>query len=114
GLLAQVDLASANEMTVSHLELDAILDAAGVALGESITLYHRITATDGKEWSASDSRSVVLTRAGAVSSEIEGPGQFSLHQNYPNPFNPRTTISYSLERAGEVQLTLYNALGRQV
>lgn len=34
--------------------------------------------------------------------------------NYPNPFNPRTTIRYSLPAAVDVQLVVYDALGRRV
>ena len=39
---------------------------------------------------------------------------FQLHQNYPNPFNPTTTIRYSVESAGEVELRIYNMLGQVV
>ncbi len=39
---------------------------------------------------------------------------FRLFQNYPNPFNPSTTISYSVAKAGEVELTVYNQLGQTV
>jgi hypothetical protein len=42
------------------------------------------------------------------------PGQFELYQNYPNPFNPSTTISFSLERAEYVRLTIHNILGREI
>jgi hypothetical protein len=39
---------------------------------------------------------------------------FSLGQNYPNPFNPATTINYSLPKAGNVKLTVYNTVGSKV
>jgi hypothetical protein len=42
------------------------------------------------------------------------PKEFALFQNYPNPFNPSTTIKYSLPKAGNVKLTIYNAIGSRV
>ena len=37
-----------------------------------------------------------------------------LHANYPNPFNPSTTLSYDLHIAGEVRVSVYDALGRRI
>jgi hypothetical protein len=42
------------------------------------------------------------------------PGTFALEQNYPNPFNPTTTINFSLAKASNVKLLVYNILGQQV
>jgi len=42
------------------------------------------------------------------------PSGFSLYQNYPNPFNPITTIAYSVEQSGLVNLEIYNMLGEKV
>jgi len=39
---------------------------------------------------------------------------YYLAQNYPNPFNPSTKINYGLERAGEVEITVYNILGNKI
>ena len=39
---------------------------------------------------------------------------YSLGENYPNPFNPTTTISFSLEKAADVTISVYNVKGRLV
>jgi N-acetylneuraminic acid mutarotase len=42
------------------------------------------------------------------------PVLFSLSQNYPNPFNPSTTIWYTIPKASEVTLIIYDLLGREI
>ena len=46
--------------------------------------------------------------------EEAAPTSFRLLQNYPNPFNPTTTIAFDVPRATNVELTVYDMLGRQV
>ena len=38
----------------------------------------------------------------------------SLDQNYPNPFNPSTTIAYSIQNDGMIELNVYNIKGQLV
>ena len=42
------------------------------------------------------------------------PKQFSLSQNYPNPFNPSTNITFDITTKGNVKLSIYDMLGREV
>lgn len=42
------------------------------------------------------------------------PQSFELYGNYPNPFNPVTNIRYAVPSAGEVTITVYNAMGEEV
>ncbi|OGC10138.1 hypothetical protein A2V82_12830 [candidate division KSB1 bacterium RBG_16_48_16] len=42
------------------------------------------------------------------------PLRFQLDQNYPNPFNSSTTLSYHLPADAEVQLVIFDIVGRTV
>lgn len=42
------------------------------------------------------------------------PLTFNLHQNYPNPFNPATKIIYTIPEPGDLRLTVYDLLGKEV
>ena len=50
----------------------------------------------------------------AKSTTVIIPEEFSLSQNYPNPFNPVTIISFSLPKASNVIISVYNVLGQEV
>jgi len=42
------------------------------------------------------------------------PSSFKLFQNYPNPFNPTTTIRYDIKTKGDVELKVFDLLGRDI
>jgi hypothetical protein len=42
------------------------------------------------------------------------PKAYSLSQNYPNPFNPTTNINFTIQKASNVTLAVYNVLGQKV
>ena len=44
----------------------------------------------------------------------KSPQSYTLEQNYPNPFNPSTRINFSLAKATNVELSIFNILGQKV
>ncbi|MDX1739658.1 MAG: T9SS type A sorting domain-containing protein [Rhodothermales bacterium] len=44
----------------------------------------------------------------------ELPQQITLSQNFPNPFNPTTTFEYTISAAQQVDLFVYDIIGRRV
>ncbi len=50
----------------------------------------------------------------AVNKTQQYPHQFQLMQNYPNPFNPSTEIDFTIPKAGNVTLKVYNSIGQEV
>jgi flagellar hook capping protein FlgD len=65
----------------------------------------------------SDVIRVSISRAVGTANELadsELPEGILLGQNYPNPFNPTTQIDFELARQSEVNLTVYDVLGREI
>jgi hypothetical protein len=53
----------------------------------------------------------------SISSGVENTSilaRYTLSQNYPNPFNPSTTIIYSIAKAENVTLKVFDLLGKEV
>lgn len=42
------------------------------------------------------------------------PDKFQVYQNYPNPFNSQTIISFTLPERQNVQLKIYNSIGKEI
>ena len=42
------------------------------------------------------------------------PAAYLLGNAYPNPFTPSTSFEYAVAKAGDVNITIYNALGQEV
>jgi len=40
--------------------------------------------------------------------------EFKLEQNFPNPFNPKTRINYSIPFDGNVEIDIYNIIGKKI
>ena len=78
-----------------------------ISVGKGVTFLHHSSSTG-------------LPKASPVDDEegdeeiASAPTQFELGQNYPNPFNPSTTITFTVPRAGEITLSIYNLKGQLI
>ena len=95
--------------------LAAALDDAGVGVGESAVLYHRVVSTDGEASTEGPVAEVTLQRG--VLTDAEGgatPAEFAIGGVYPNPTSERSTVAFDLAEGAEVTLEVYDLLGRLV
>ena len=81
--------------------------------GNGTIIYWWISAQDVEgNISTTNKRSYII---GTLSTEDEmAPSGFSLGGNYPNPFNPVTNIYYTIDTFSELNITIYDVLGKQV
>jgi len=49
-----------------------------------------------------------------LDNDAEVVADFALSANYPNPFNPSTTIGYSIAQPGNVDIVVYDMMGREI
>jgi hypothetical protein len=68
----------------------------------------------GSEWGPV-MRTVRFGPATAVEqAETSVPIVFALAQNYPNPFNPTTTVRFDVPQLSQVDITVYDVMGREI
>jgi len=91
---------------------DGLYAPRGVAFYQDGNTWVMLTADfDGgvvKKWTNDNPVTGIFTVDNGV---IHG---FELLQNYPNPFNPSTSIPFQIEKAGLVELKVYNVMGREI
>jgi len=97
---------------ISSHSLDPMLNFIGE--DEAVFTYY-VHAADEEDTVASDIGEFVLSRAAmGVDEGLSVPDVYALKQNYPNPFNPVTLIKYDLPKQANVNIIIYDMLGREV
>lgn len=69
-------------------------------------------------WAVGYGGSIWHTSNGGITSvgtpPVDRPTNFELNQNYPNPFNPSTRITFSVPKATQISIVVYNLLGQKM
>ncbi|MBN1482393.1 T9SS C-terminal target domain-containing protein [candidate division KSB1 bacterium] len=85
------------------------------AIDQANTYYYRISAVDlsGNESDYSDQVCALATDL-QKPDDAAIPSDYVFYPNYPNPFNTTTALAYSIPRACEVCLLIFDAAGKKV
>ena len=86
-------------------------------MGQSNVLLRFRLFSDGgtnREGMYIDDVNLSWVTTGVNDGPILKPDAFILNQNYPNPFNPSTVISFSLPEKCQVNISVFDLLGRHV
>lgn len=109
----------ATNLTVTHY-LDSEVE---ICCGNTLVTYrYKVIATSGdgsKDSDESDPLNVKAKTGEGINTNMKElaeilPESYSLDRSFPNPFNPETTIKYNLPERSQVQLTIFDLLGRKI
>ncbi len=90
----------ANDLDKDHI-VDALEWSRGIFHGKEPVRYASILYSSSEPTAVADKQKTA-------------PVEFALYQNYPNPFNPATTIPFTVNTTGKVELIVYNTSGQKI
>lgn len=70
--------------------------------------------SEGDNWNWSPNKPIKIYQPIGITNISSIAETFELGQNYPNPFNPSTQISFSVAKAGDIKIKVFDMLGNQV
>jgi hypothetical protein len=110
-----------SNLGVDFATLDFVLDNAGIAVGETVTLYHRAVASDGSLRNPGPANSVVVTRGSLTGSKgLDDNNDFDINPKvralqvsvFPNPAIDQVNVSWESEENQIIMIRLIDVNGR--
>lgn len=102
----------------SPVEISTFTEYQLTGLQSDTTYYFALKAVDNSknasEFSSEVSAEGVGTPIPDEKAEGDLPEKIVLESNRPNPFNPTTTIEFAVPKATQVNISVYNMLGKQI
>lgn len=90
----------------------------------SVTGYDTLYATsnstndsgssEGDKWNWSQNKPVRIYNPIGIINLSTVAQEFSISQNYPNPFNPVTQINFSVAKASDIKIRIFDILGNEI
>jgi|GEM_PF-381724 len=110
---------SLNQNSNFHLENSVPYAMAG-DIGDAYNAWaptvgdHTLVARPFTDFNATGAQGISLEVSFTVSSDGEVPSTIHADQNFPNPFSNSTSITFTLEKANDTKLIVYDIAGREV
>jgi hypothetical protein len=113
-LPVQGEYPTKNRVMITYLQSSASYNSFWYSREDSKWLYYSVGSLDGYIYLNLIRAYVSFGTTDAKETIELLPTAYSLDQNYPNPFNPSTVISYTLPKASNVNIKIFDALGKEV
>ncbi len=126
GVVVTAESKDLNENSFAITGSDGSFEIVGLGIGDYTLISEKYGYTtvikeggliDYSKNSFVSTVDIIMNSSSSVTDVYENiniPTEFNLSQNYPNPFNPETNIAYQVSLPSNVQLKVYDVLGREV
>jgi hypothetical protein len=110
-----LSVSPSSDRLMPNASLDATVKFRAIELENGIyTGYIDLLSNDSDESNIVIPCTLYVGPVGVDDASNDLPTEFALAQNYPNPFNPGTQIAFALPVSAEIELTVFDLLGRRV